>query len=375
MSMLRRLAIAACLLASTACVSAAQKRYASPITPVTDVAQLYPAEIEYELLGPATGKACAMLRDLPIELPQLFQKERSVGHVLLYEHAKYDALGHVPNADALLEVRGVAETHNGEECVTVTGRAYRISGLRTRAAAIALAAPVPDGAAGMLGQAESAAVVETASSAPTVEPVAAMTGWHYGMHFDLGAGGLLVDNPDPHFAIGALAELDGEVTGYRFGLRFANDFTSTSGGFTGLIASAEANWTPTWHRLARHYAMAIGVSLGAGSLSTRPVGGVIAVPDSSGYDGYSYDSGSQYHNSNAAVTLELNMTPWRFRFGANGQMELAGVVSVGVVNGRRWSQTESYVSGQGYTYGEPTLQPSEWLTSARAVAQFVYWFQ
>lgn len=92
--------------------------------------QLYPHEADYELLSYVAGEACMGQDALKEYRNYKSQDPRAIGHGVLFEWAKYNALESVKTADGVIGLRSKVELKNGHECVSVTGRAYRIRSLR-----------------------------------------------------------------------------------------------------------------------------------------------------------------------------------------------------------------------------------------------------
>lgn len=92
--------------------------------------KLYPHEVEYELLGQSTANACAPQELLKHMTSAKSPDPRAFGNSYLFEKAKYDAITQLRGADGLVGIRGWAEDKDGQECVTVTGRGYRMLSLR-----------------------------------------------------------------------------------------------------------------------------------------------------------------------------------------------------------------------------------------------------
>lgn len=87
-------------------------------------------EVEYELLGQVNGEACGTA-DRVKESHQFKSPDpRAIYPQLLYEEAKFNALGTQPNADELAAVRAKAEQRGDQICVQIVGRALRMQTLR-----------------------------------------------------------------------------------------------------------------------------------------------------------------------------------------------------------------------------------------------------
>jgi hypothetical protein len=87
--------------------------------------QTYPLEVEYELLGTATAKACG-------ETYGSSSDPLAIGGAL-YDKAKYAAIQHTDGADGLVAIRAALLLEGEQKCVTVTGRAYRLLSMRATA--------------------------------------------------------------------------------------------------------------------------------------------------------------------------------------------------------------------------------------------------
>jgi hypothetical protein len=90
----------------------------------------YSHSFEYEMLAQTTAKACASPAELEIIHGPRFTDPATVGHPALFERAKYEAIVSVKGADGLVGVSAKVELVNGNECVTVLGRAYAIRVMR-----------------------------------------------------------------------------------------------------------------------------------------------------------------------------------------------------------------------------------------------------
>lgn len=82
-----------------------------------------PLRVQYEVLGSATATVCHKIQDLgatgPTGLPL-------GAFPSLVDEARYAALETIPRADNLMYVRVKTESDNVQQCVTLTGRAYRV---------------------------------------------------------------------------------------------------------------------------------------------------------------------------------------------------------------------------------------------------------
>lgn len=100
--------------------------FKTPPVPVLDAAT-HPLEIEYELLGTATGQACASLEELH---GGASLDPRAIGGSVLLEKAKYQAIEQTEGADGLVAVRTRVTWAGDQQCVSVRGRAYRLLSIR-----------------------------------------------------------------------------------------------------------------------------------------------------------------------------------------------------------------------------------------------------
>lgn len=97
-----------------------------------------PAEVNYTILGSVTGQACGDLQDYLLASGGR-QTWSGPVHPQVLEAARYDALQKNPEADNLMYVRAKIENDGYKQCVTLTGKAYRVD--RMQAGAGAAAAP------------------------------------------------------------------------------------------------------------------------------------------------------------------------------------------------------------------------------------------
>lgn len=79
---------------------------------------------------PTTAEVC-----VPVEQVQLLRHypsrdPRAIGNGVLFEEAKYAAIDKVRGADGIISIHAKVDENTGRECVTVTGRAYRVLSLR-----------------------------------------------------------------------------------------------------------------------------------------------------------------------------------------------------------------------------------------------------
>jgi hypothetical protein len=100
--------------------------------------------VDYELLAVATGHACATPGVLEAigKIPSA--DKFPTGQTYLYEQAKFEAIQSIPNADGdgLIEIRAHSSPMtDGQICMTLVGRAYRVIALRAAPTCGASAAP------------------------------------------------------------------------------------------------------------------------------------------------------------------------------------------------------------------------------------------
>ncbi len=116
--------------------------YRTPTSVDPTPQDLPPLNVEYEILGAVTGKACGNIQDY------LLTGRGSVVGLLpgIYEAARYKALETMPSADNLMYVRVMSENDGYDQCVTVTGRAYRVRRMAAGVDVHGVPAPPPVGA-------------------------------------------------------------------------------------------------------------------------------------------------------------------------------------------------------------------------------------
>jgi hypothetical protein len=88
-----------------------------------------PAEVDYTILGPVSGQACGDLQDYLLASGGR-QTWSGPVHPQVLEAARYDALQKNPEADNLMYVGAKIENDGYKQCVTVTGKAYRVERIR-----------------------------------------------------------------------------------------------------------------------------------------------------------------------------------------------------------------------------------------------------
>ena len=113
------------------CMSSPQRRtaFSTPDSPLIAPEASWPASAEFELIGPAQATACASLAELR-KLSGGDYAPTAAGHPFLVQQAKYEAIELAGNADNLLAIRTKTIVSDGRECVTVSGRAYRLQSLK-----------------------------------------------------------------------------------------------------------------------------------------------------------------------------------------------------------------------------------------------------
>lgn len=94
--------------------------------------RLYPHQVRYVLMSHVTGKACSSGDELESIKDTKSSDPRAIGPGYLFERAKFEALEKAPSADGLIAIRSRVDVTTGKnsgQCVTVIGRAYRITHL------------------------------------------------------------------------------------------------------------------------------------------------------------------------------------------------------------------------------------------------------
>jgi hypothetical protein len=87
--------------------------------------QLYPHAVQYIIMQQTSAEACASI-DQVKQSDVKSNDPRVLGSPMLFEMAKFNAVGKIQDADGLMAIRAKVEYRNGDECVTVYGRAFRI---------------------------------------------------------------------------------------------------------------------------------------------------------------------------------------------------------------------------------------------------------
>lgn len=127
-----RKTLIASLVVAAGCMPSRTTLYGTPPSTNPTVTQLYPAVVDYEILGSASARACGELQELAlVGAGRGAGITGGVAHPALYEAAKYQALEQLPGADNLMFVRMKVENEGYDQCVTVTGRGYRVVRLHT----------------------------------------------------------------------------------------------------------------------------------------------------------------------------------------------------------------------------------------------------
>jgi len=109
--------------------------------------------VDYEILGSVSGQHCGDLQEYLLASGGRPNWTGPV-HPQIMEAARFDALQKLPEADSLMYVRAKVDNDGYKQCVTITGRAYRV--LRMSA-----------------GNGSSGSVAPDAPPAPPTPPVAA----------------------------------------------------------------------------------------------------------------------------------------------------------------------------------------------------------
>lgn len=132
----RAVAVAAAAAFASGCAKPVPPAWITPPSPPVFPETFYPAEVDYQLLGLVEGHACMEEDDLArygtVEVTSL---EPGAGHPAVVQAAKYDALTKAENADSLTSIRAKVSWDGTQQCVDVTGRAYRVTGIRSVAGA------------------------------------------------------------------------------------------------------------------------------------------------------------------------------------------------------------------------------------------------
>lgn len=100
----------------------------APVSPTANTRDLYPHEIEYELLTQVSGEACAPEGDEATKARS--PDPAAVGPGGLWERAKYEAIRSIHDADVLLFAVSKVTTKGETICVSVAGRAARAQTVR-----------------------------------------------------------------------------------------------------------------------------------------------------------------------------------------------------------------------------------------------------
>ena len=171
--------------------------YVTPPTPLLLPENGLPAAADFTLLGLVTGEACLPRRDLAGlgEVPpsRAMIEEGGAGHPVIYQAAKYDALSKIENADNLASIRVKVEPIGEQECVTVTGRAYRLKSLQVKAPILAAS-----GAPGAVSVLPGSALLATNQSKdllgappPSIDSPTSATSLFFALPADADLGGAM----------------------------------------------------------------------------------------------------------------------------------------------------------------------------------------
>ncbi len=213
-----------CAAVALGCTKPVPPAWITPESPSAGPTSFYPAEVEYALGELVSGQACIdeeLLAQLPTD-------GSGLAHPAVREAARYDALSRAPDADALLAERSVVSWKDGKECVELTGRAYRVTAMRSVAPSAApstsagLAGP---GLAGLGAKLPAPGGTTATKGVPsrgfvTIGTVADAFGVTAGWVKQFGAIGL---------ELGAIANTEGDVLaptlGVLFGVPYSRGYT------------------------------------------------------------------------------------------------------------------------------------------------------
>lgn len=122
------------------CATPGARIHTTPLSPTLEIPRVLPVMVDYELLGFVSGEACEGLDQLKASLPPSTSSiEPGTGHPVVYQAAKYNALEKAANADNLMSIRVKVTQDGRQQCVTVTGRAYRVRSVKSAEVASATA--------------------------------------------------------------------------------------------------------------------------------------------------------------------------------------------------------------------------------------------
>ena len=114
----------ACVLAA-GCLPSRATMYQTPASVDPSFAGTLPANVDYRILGPVTGKACGDMQELMFAAGGQKTFSGPV-HPQILEAARYDALQQNPAADSLMFPRVMVENDGFKQCVTLTAKAFRV---------------------------------------------------------------------------------------------------------------------------------------------------------------------------------------------------------------------------------------------------------
>lgn len=135
----RALTLAAGAAVLAGCAKPVPPTWVTPASPPVFPDAIYPAEVDYQLLGLVEGRACMEEEELERYAAEAVPTEAGSGHPAVVQAARYDALTKVADADSLTSIRSRVSWEGSKQCVDVTGRAYRVTAIRS----VAGAAPTP----------------------------------------------------------------------------------------------------------------------------------------------------------------------------------------------------------------------------------------
>jgi len=119
----------------SACAPRANTRgFTTPASPLLNADSAWPLAADFKLLGQTTATACSPLAQL--RLGGGDYEPTGAGHPTLVAQARYEAIEKAKGADNLLAARVKVQVSGGRECVTVSGRAYRVTGIALKPAAV-----------------------------------------------------------------------------------------------------------------------------------------------------------------------------------------------------------------------------------------------
>ncbi len=135
----RALTLAAGAATLAGCAKPVPPTWITPASPPVFPDSIYPAEVDYQLLGLVEGHACMEEADLERYGAVAVPAEPGGGHPAVVQAARYEALAKIADADSLTSIRSRVSWEGSQQCVDVTGRAYRVTAIRS----VAGATPTP----------------------------------------------------------------------------------------------------------------------------------------------------------------------------------------------------------------------------------------